>query len=345
MRAPSICIFVFTLLLVFLEASFSKSNTISFHAVGDIVLGTNFRRNALPPDKGDMLFVHVKRYLRGADIVFGNFESTITNYPKSRKNTKRKLVFAFRTPPYYARSLRRAGFDILSIANNHSFDFFHRGFLDTAKNIEAVGVKTVGGKNEIKYIRKKGINIAFIAFGYSPQFNSIHNMGHAVSLLKKANKKAGIIIVSVHAGAEGSKALHVKNKTEIFYGEDRGNLVRFSHTMIRNGADLILGHGPHVPRALEIYRDRLIAYSLGNFVGYRVFSLSGAKGLSYILRAELGKNGRFSHGLILPLYLNASGIPMYDPRKRSIHLIRRLSRSDFPKNKINISSNGNIFIR
>ena len=307
-----------------------------------MVLGTNFRRNALPHGKGDELFAHVRRYLRGADIVFGNFESTMTNYPKTRKNTNRRLVFAFRTPPYYAPSLKRANFDILSIANNHSLDFFHQGFLDTARNIEAAGVKTIGKKNEIKYLRRKGINIAFTAFGYTPQFNSVHNMGHAVSLIKKADEKADIIVVSVHAGAEGSKALHVKNKTEMFYGENRGNLVKFSHAMIQNGADLILGHGPHVPRALELFQGRLIAYSLGNFVGYRVFSLSGAKGLSYILRAVLDKKGRFSHGLIIPLYLNTSGIPIYDPKKRTIKLIRQLSKADFPRNKIKIDSNGNI---
>ena len=342
MKTISLYILTFSFSYYCLQVSSSKANTISFHAVGDIVLGTNFRRNALPRDKGDMLFTHVRRYLKGADIVFGNFESTMTDYPKSRKNTNRKLVFAFRIPPSYAQSLSRAGFDIMSIANNHSLDFFYRGFLDTAKNIEAVGVKTIGKKNEIKYLQRKDTKIAFIAFGYTSQFNSLHDIRYAVSLTKKANKKADIVVISVHAGAEGTRALHTKNKTEMFYGENRGNLVKFSHTMIRNGADLILGHGPHVPRALELFQGRLIVYSLGNFIGYRVFSLSGAKGLSYILRAELDKAGRFSHGLIIPLYLNRSGIPKYDPKKRTINLIRRLSKTDFPKSKIKIDSNGNI---
>ena len=345
MRVRFTYICAFLLSFVCLDIVSAKSNTISFHAVGDIVPGTNFKRNALPSGKGDILFSHTKNYLRGADIVFGNFESTMTDYPRTRKNTKRKLVFAFRTPPYYAQSLQRAGFNILSIANNHSLDFFYQGFLDTAKNIERVGILTVGKKDQIRYLQKKGLTIAFIAFSYTRQFNSLHDLTHAISLVKKADRKADIIVISVHAGAEGSKALHVKNKTEIFYGENRGNMVKFSHNMIRNGVDLVLGHGPHVPRAIELYQNRLIAYSLGNFVGYRVFSLSGAKGLSYILRVELDTKGRFSRGLIVPLYLSSPGIPMYDPKKRTIQLIRKLSQNDFPESKIKIDSNGNLLLR
>ncbi len=316
--------------------------SISIHSVGDIVPGTNFRRNALPPGNGDILFKKILPYLKGADLLFGNFESAMTTYQHSRKNTNRRMVFAFRTPPKYASTLKRAGFDVLSIANNHSFDFYKKGFTDTAKYLRKAGIVPVGGKGDIQYISRKGIKIAFIAFGYTSQFNSVNSMAHAASLVKRAVQKADIIVVSMHAGAEGSKAIHTRNKSEIFYGENRGNLVKFSHLMIQKGADLILGHGPHVPRALEIYRGRLIAYSLGNFVGYKVFSLKGPKGLSYILRTELKSNGEFYSGKLIPAYLNSNGIPLYDHKKRSIRLIQKLSRSDFPKSKLIIHDDGYI---
>ncbi len=331
--------FWWILFFIFGGSLFSKS-AVLISAVGDIVPGTNFLRDALPPGDGSILFKQVKSYLKTDRLLFGNFESTMTKYSKTRKNTKRKMVFAFRTPPRYAHILKKAGFDILSIANNHAFDFYQQGFHDTYNNLNNAGIKVVGKKNQIKYLKHNGSKIAFIAFSYTNRFNSIHNRAHGVALLKKASKKANIIIISIHAGAEGSKALHVKNRNEIFYGENRGNLIKFSHRMIEAGADLILGHGPHVPRALEVYRKRLIAYSLGNFLGYRVFSLSGAKGLSYILNVNLSTQGQFLSGKIIPLYLNSDGIPRYDSKKRVLHLIRKLSKDDFPDTRPLITNEG-----
>ncbi len=317
-----------------------KPVTLDIHAVGDIVLGTNFRRKALPAQEGRLLFSHVRKYLQGADILFGNFESTLTNYPKTRKDTTRSKVFAFRTPPKYVKSLKYAGFDVLSVANNHSYDFFQKGFLDTMFYIEGSGIVATGKKNSISYLKRKGVKVAFIAFGYTSNLNSIHNLPQAIALVHKAKHKADIIIASIHAGAEGNKAVHVKNKEEYFYGENRGNLVKISHHLINHGVDLILGHGPHVPRGMELYRHRLIVYSLGNFVGYHVFSLSKYKGLSYILKTKLKADGTFLKGKIVPLYLDKDGIPHYDKSQKTIGLIKRLSKSDFVKSKLSINANG-----
>ena len=146
-------------------------------------------------------------------------------------------------------------------------------------------------------------------------------------------------------GAEGTPALHVKPGFDNFHGENRGDVIKFSRTMIDAGADLILGHGPHVPRAVEVYKKRFIAYSLGNFLGYRVFSLGGAKGLSLILTTNLNNNGEFLSGKIIPLFLDSSGIPNYDPQKRSIDLIKNLSNTDFPSTTPVINSDGIISVR
>ena len=89
-----------------------------------------------------------------------------------------------------------------------------------------------------------------------------------------------IVIVSFHGGAEGNGAEMLPFAREIFAGEDRGNVVEFAHAMVDAGADLVLGHGPHVVRPMELYRDRLIAYSLGNFATYYGISVEGIRGIA-----------------------------------------------------------------
>jgi hypothetical protein len=150
------------------------------------------------------------------------------------------------------------------------------------------------------------------------------------------------VVISVHAGAEGTGAMRVPNKTEVFAGENRGNLVQFSRAMIDNGADLILGHGPHVPRALERYKGKLIAYSLGNFMGYRTLSTQAQLAYSLVLEVELNNKGDFVSGKIIPVHLNRQGIPYPDRQGRSIKLIRQLTQQDFPKTPLIIKNDGQI---
>ena len=106
----------------------------------------------------------------------------------------------------------------------------------------------------------------------------------AKRLVRKAARLADVVVVTMHAGAEGTERQHVRAGTELFLGENRGNPVRFAHAVVDAGADLVVGHGPHVLRGMEWYRGRLIAYSLGNFAGYKVFSLGGPLSTSGILR-------------------------------------------------------------
>ncbi|HEY9295101.1 MAG TPA: CapA family protein, partial [Phormidium sp.] len=149
-----------------------SKQSITIKAVGDIVPGTNFPNNRLPKNK-QQLFQNVKPYLQGADILFGNFESTLTNYPRTGKDTSRPMVHAFRNPPEYAKLFKEVGFTVMSIANNHSLDFTMKGFEDTFKNLESVGVKAVGKKKQILYKNIKGVEVAFIAFSHLPLHNSI----------------------------------------------------------------------------------------------------------------------------------------------------------------------------
>ncbi len=136
----------------------------------------------------------------------------------------------------------------------------------------------------------------------------------------------------MHAGAEGSAHTHVRPGTETYLGENRGNAVAFSHAVVEAGADAVIGHGPHVLRGMEWYHGRLIAYSLGNFAGYRAFALGGPSGLGGILRLTLRGDGHFESATIVPTRLVGAGLPALDPsqerdRDRAHALARRLRRA------------------
>ena len=345
-RYRTLSVLIISCLCLGLSTSSIYSEGITIKAVGDMVPGTNFPNSSRLPKNGAYgLLKKAVPSLEGADILFGNYESTFTKYAKTRKNTKRRYVFAFRAPPSFAKGFKKAGFDILSIANNHSLDFYKRGFLDTAANIEKAGMQHTGLKGDITYIERNNLTIAFIGFSYLPYHNSINDFKGAAVLIAEANRNADIVVVSVHAGAEGSKALHIKNENERFLGERRGNLVKFSRFAIDKGVDLVLGHGPHVPRAFNLYKGKFIAYSLGNFLGYRSFSITKYTGASLVLEVTLNNSGDFVSGKIHPMRLNSSGIPAADLKGRSIRLIRSLTKSDFPKAKLKINADGSIEIK
>ncbi|MDD5066788.1 MAG: CapA family protein, partial [bacterium] len=142
-------------------------------------------------------------------------------------------------------------------------------------------------------------------------------------------------------GAEGINEYMVPKKPEHFI-EDRGDVYRFSHTAIDNGADLVIGQGPHVVRGVELYKDKLIAYSLGNLIGYRAFATHSNKGFSAILQVSVLSNGDFFSGRIHPIVLTNLGIPQPDPREKAISFMEEISRINFPSNSITITSNGTI---
>jgi poly-gamma-glutamate synthesis protein (capsule biosynthesis protein) len=323
-------------------AAVPLQSALTIKAVGDMILGTNFPNNRLPDQDGVWLFDSVKPFFDGADILFGNFESTLTDYPNTAKDISQGQTFAFRTPPFYANLLQQVGFDVLSVANNHSLDFGDQGFADTIAHIQQTGMQAVGQQHEIVYTTVKGVKVAFIGFSYFPEHNSLLDLDAARALVEVAKQQANIVVISVHAGAEGTDALHTRNETEYFFGENRGNLVEFSRAMVDQGADLILGHGPHVPRAMELYKSRLIAYSLGNFVGYRTLSTDGVLSYSLILDAQLSDQGEFVTGRIIPVRLNDQGVPLIDDTFKSVSFVRNLIESDFPVTPLLIDESGQI---
>ncbi|HRP68737.1 MAG TPA: CapA family protein [Turneriella sp.] len=335
------------LLVTFLSSALAagEKKAITINAVGDMVLGTLYPEKRIPQNPYETFFEPIQQYLSGADILFGNFESTLTHHSKTSKNTASKHVFAFRSPVAMAAVLKRAGFTVLNTANNHSGDFGAQGFADTMSNIKAQGILAIGHKDQIGYKTIEDTRIAFIPFSYLRAHSSVKDLPAMRTLVKKAREKADIVVISCHWGGEGEKFLHTKNQTEIFFGENRGNLPEFAHAAIDAGADLILGHGPHVVRALELYKGRLVVYSLGNFIGYGALSSRGKTGLSLVLSIQLDNEGKFISGKIIPMHMPASSLPRYDASKKTIRLMQTLTTADFPRTPLTIDDDGKITIK
>lgn len=351
--------------------------TITIAAVGDIMLGSPFPNDTrMPPNDGADLLKEVAPILSAADIALGNLEGPMTDGGESEKCRPRKPAkpalpsepteptepvnvnkpnkpkpnelircFAFRMPTRYGKYLKEAGFDVLSLANNHSLDFGLTGIADTRETLDALGLKHAGSdrlKHSTAYVEVKGLTVAFIGFAHNAVVPNVNDLAAARRLVTEADKKADIVVVSFHGGAEGTANQNVPNRTEMYFGEKRGNLPLFSRTVIDAGADLVLGHGPHVLRGIEVYKGRLIAYSLGNFATYGWFRLEAETALTAILETELDREGRFISGKIHAGRQEGRGIPVLDPTGEAIRKLRTLSINNFGPTAPDISESGTI---
>jgi hypothetical protein len=312
---------------------------VTLAAAGDTMLGNS---PELPADPGSYLD-RVKGELRG-DIVFGNLEGTLTDVASSPKcgGASGGSCYAFRTPPSYARHLAAAGFTVMNDANNHSYDFGQAGLDQTIAALHGAGIAQTGLPGQITVVKTGGEKVAFVGFAPYSLTASLLDLPAARELVRRAARRAGIVVVAIHAGAEGSGAQHVTGAEEHYLGEDRGNPRKFARMAVRSGADLVLGSGPHVLRGMEIYRDRLIAYSLGNFSGFHNFATVGDLGASAILHVALGPDGALRSGRIASVRQIEAGRPVPDPSGEGARLIRRLSREDLGKGAVRIGGKGRI---
>ena len=300
--------------------------------------------------------------LAGADIAFGNLEGPLidggttskcpTIKPVEPTDTKEPpkpiRCFAFRTPTRYGKYLKDAGFDVLSLANNHSLDFGDQGRISTRKVLDSLGIAHAGSdraNHAMTIVEAEGKTIAFVGFAHNAIVPNVNDLTSASKLVRQAKNKADIVVVSFHGGAEGEKAQHVPRAMELYVGEKRGNLPLFARTVVDAGADLVLGHGPHVLRGMEIYKDRLILYSMGNFATYGMFNLKGAQGLTAIFEIKLGPDGKFLAGKIHGGKQLARGIPSLDNSGEAVRKLRTLSQADFPGTAPKIAEDGTISIK
>ena len=302
-------------------------------AVGDIQLGRSWpeEEQLLPPDNGAVLFDRVDQYLRSPDITFGNLETVLADSGDSTKCRRRsRTCYAFRAPTRYAATLRDFGFDVLSINNNHAGDFGELARRATVTALDESGILHSGPppSSGIASWETRGIRVALIAFSTGEGPYRVQDIPTARSLVVEADRGHDVVIVSFHGGAEGRGATHIPKAVERAFGENRGDVYRFSRALVDAGADLVLGHGPHVLRGMEVYRGRLIAYSLGNFSAWHGFNLRGPLGLSAVLHVTLAPNGVVTTAQLVPVFLESPGVPTPDPQGRAIEIVRSLSQED-----------------
>ncbi|MDR1871173.1 MAG: CapA family protein [Deltaproteobacteria bacterium] len=307
------------------EKSPDPQRVITVSAVGDIMLGTE---NLLPPDGGVSALKDPTPYLLGRDIVFGNLEGPLTDRGAPTKDTSTGRSYCFRTPPSYGRFLKEAGFNILSLANNHSNDYGPLGREQTVEVLEELGIKNVGAPGQLTTLDLgEGLKAVFLALAPNQGCQNINDIPGAVALVKKAlaaDPKA-LVIVSFHGGAEGSGALKLPMGPETYLGENRGDLRRLATALIDNGASLIIGHGPHVPRGLEVYKDRLIIYSLGNFATAAGINVNGVTGLAPLAQVNLAPDGRLIDYKIISFRQVKNRGPKLDPTNEAARVMENLS--------------------
>jgi hypothetical protein len=309
--------------------------------VGDTTPGSKY---GLPPDGGRALFAQVRDELRAPDVMIANLEGTYSEGgPSKCDDSDSKVCFAFQAPPSYAKALPWAGIDVVSLANNHANDYFASGLEQTKTALERNGVKYTGLPGQATVVRVDGVRVAVLGFSPYSWNQGLLDIPAAKALVRRAAKKAGVVVVLMHAGAEGADQTHTPKGTEYAFGENRGDPRAFAHAVVDAGADLVLGSGPHVIRGIERYRGKLIAYSLGDFAAWHTFGTSGTLGLSGLLTVVIDEDGRVRGGRWLSLRLNADGVPEVDAGHAAARLVRRLSGEDFAKT-FRMDAKGNLTV-
>ena len=324
-----------------IKKAIRPNDTLNITAVGDIMIGSAYPSTTnLPPNDGINSFKNVKDFLKG-DIVFGNLEGCFLNSGKSTKckDTIGNSCFAFRMPERYAGIIRDAGFNLLSIANNHVGDFGLKGRKKTVEILDSLNIAYAGLQSYPSTIfEKDSIKYAFCAFAPNENTVSINNLDSAKALVMELKKQANIVIVSFHGGAEGSRFEHVPRANEVFYKENRGNVYEFAHTVIDAGADVVLGHGPHVTRAVEVYKNKFIAYSLGNFCTYGMFNLKGVNGIAPLVQLKTTTTGDFISAKVISIRQDKLKGLTLDPNNSAFEKLKSLTNTDFPGHRLQFAN-------
>ena len=293
---------------------------------GDITPGSSY---GLPPGQGRALFEGVRSDIRSADLALGNLEGTFSVGGASKCGVDGGNCFSFQAPPENAAALAWAGFDALNLANNHAVDFGESGQSQTVQALENNGLAHAGRPGQITVLNRRGLRIALVGFAPYPWATDLRDLKAVTALVRRARARADLVLVLAHLGGEGTDQLHTPHGTEMAMGEDRGDTRAFARAAVDAGADLVLGSGPHVLRGLELYRGKLIAYSLGNFAGWHNFSTAGATSLSGLLTVRLSGTGQLRGGKLVPLRLSAEGAPSPETEGEVVTLINGLSQADF----------------
>ena len=315
--------------------------TMTISAVGDFNFGNT---PTLPPDPSTYLD-GVRSALQG-QIVFGNLEGTLTDSGSTSKcapaaaGTAPTTCYVFRAPTSYASIIKAAGFTVVNSANNHSHDFGTQGVAATSAALEGAGLVQAGLPGQIGVVTVDSTKVAFVDFAPYAVTNDLLDFATAKALITQAKSEANLVVVYMHAGAEGETADHVTGQEEYYVGEDRGNPEAFAHAAIDDGADLVIASGPHTLRGMEDYNGHLIAYSLGDFASYGQFSTAGTLDLSGVLTVTLSAGGTLVAGHFTSLVLSSLDQPSLDATNAAASFVDQLSTEDFGPHAVTIGASG-----
>jgi len=318
-----------------------KKDTVTLIGVGDIMMGSNYGSGMLPPNDGAGLMADVQSLLNNADVTMGNLEGVLLNEGGIAKTCHDpKVCYVFRTPVKYVQNLTKSGFDVMSIANNHAGDFGDLGRKSSMSTLTDAGIEFAGQlQKPYTIFEKDGIKYGFIAFAPNSNCVPLNEIFNAKKMVANLDSLADIVIVSFHGGAEGPQYQHVTRQTEMFHGENRGNVYQFAHQLIDAGADIVLGHGPHHTRGVEVYKNRFIAYSMGNFCTYGM-NITGVNGLAPIVKVYTSPTGEFFQAHITSTDQSLRQKVKIDSAKRVLQRIQQLSKEDFPESLVTIDNDG-----
>ena len=325
------------------SASCMLADTITIAMTGDVMMGTTYPKIQLPADSGKHLFADVQAVMQSADITLGNLEGTLCDSGTCTKG-KGKYSYAFRTPTGFAPRLTEAGYDFMSMANNHANDFGLEGIVSSERCLKEQDIAYAGilGRQAWTVVERGGIRFGICAFGHNRYTYKHRDLQRVKQILDTLQTMSDIVIVSFHGGGEGIEYSHLPEGPESYIGEDRGDLRTFAHFCIDNGADVIYGHGPHVTRCIEVYKGRFIAYSLGNFCTPYGVSLESVKGYAPVVTIQINEQGEFIEGKVHSFIQQRGLGPIRDAADKVAKHMRQLTITDMPYSEAYIDLDGQI---
>lgn len=328
------------------EAEQPAPDTLTLALVGDIMLGTTYPTTKLPPHDGRDIFVDASSILKGVDLACGNLEGVLADSGTPRKNPDSALSFSFLMPTRLAPRLSEAGFDFLGLANNHANDFSAEGRNSTMHTLDKEGILYAGNsKCPQATTQVRGMRVGLCAFGHNQGTLFLTDTARVHSIIADLKRNNDIVVVCFHGGREGVTAKHLPDSAEVVWGENRGHLRRFTHQCIDWGADVVYGHGPHVVRAMEVYKDRFIAYSLGNFATPTGIGTAGLNGYAPLVELRVLPSGKMAGGRIHPFVQHPLQGPRRDTKGVVINEIRNLTREDIHNNQLTIDTDGKLSLK
>lgn len=323
-------------LLAFLQTAFIQAlpDTVSVIGVGDLMLGTSFPDSStLSPYPGKLL-MNVNDIISSADLSVANLEGCMIDEGGEPKDCwgKTDRCFIFRMPESYVHHILDAGFDAVCLANNHVRDMGYQAYRRTMQVCDEAGLHHAGIYDApLTIIERNGVKFGFAAFSPHWATSRMQNDDNVLKVISELEENCDIVLAMFHGGGEGKEYDHTPRDNENYNGEIRGDVYHFSHMAINAGADIVFGSGPHVTRAVELYKDRFIAYSLGNFCTYRRFNLDGSRGYAPIMKVFTNADGKFLSAEAIAIRQPYPGYPVLDPTNRAIKELQSLTRQDFPE--------------